>query len=309
MPALKTAIAEHGLVEAFWDAAAARRLELERIPVERAVAAMRRMVRTLDYDICEMAFVTYLSAKAAGIPITALPVFVTRGFHQRAIFVRSGSGIAGPKDLEGRDIPVNRGHTVTTNVWARGLLETEYGVDLGSIRWLPTDDEHVRQYRAPENVDYRHRGEDIVGLLLSGAYDAAIGDIRSDSPAIKALIANPSQAGLDYFRKTGIYPANHTIVVKDEVLHAHPGLARDLYAAFEEAKAAYRARLSAATELSTADAAISELSREVGDPFPYGIAANRKAIDTLIRHSVSQKIIPRAFAMEELFAAETIVSD
>src|SRR5258708_3280061 len=104
MPGLKTAIVDYGLVRPFWEGGAGQRMGLERIPIERAVTAMRAMVRSLDYDICEMAFVTYLCAKAAGVPVTALPVFVTRGFHHRAIVVRTASGINEPKDLEGRSV-------------------------------------------------------------------------------------------------------------------------------------------------------------------------------------------------------------
>ncbi|MBI1776883.1 MAG: ABC transporter substrate-binding protein [Proteobacteria bacterium] len=303
MSTLKTAIADHGLTQQFWRGATAARLELERVPVERAVTAMRRMVRNLDFDICEMAFATYLCAKVAGVPITALPIFVTRGFHQRAIHVRRGSGVTGPKDLEGRDVLVNRGFTVTTNVWARGILAAEYGVDLDSIRWLPTDDEHVAQYRAPAEVDYRHRGEDIVGLLLTGAYDAAVGDIQSDDPTIVPLIADARQAGIDYFRKTGVYPVNHTIVVKNEALQRNPGLARDLCAGFMESKEAHRARLEAGVGLSSAEAVARDLSRVLGDPFPFGLTANQRALDTLIRFAAAQRVIPRALPIAELFAA------
>jgi 4,5-dihydroxyphthalate decarboxylase len=306
MPGLRTAIADHALVRPLWQSDRASRLGLERIPIERAVTAMRQMVRTLAYDVCEMAFVTYLCAKAAHVPVTALPVFVTRGFHHRAIVIRDGAGIDTPKDLEGRAVLANRGYTVTTNVWARGILASECGVDLARITWLPTDEEHVVPYRAPANVDYRHKGEDALQLLQSGRYDAAVGDIRSDLPGLKPLIADPSRAGLDWFRRTGVYPANHTIVVKDAVLRDRPGFARALYEALVEAKATYLSGLKGKAEPAPGDAQVLELMGTVGDPFPFGLAQNRKAIETLVRFAVAQQVIPKAFDLSELFAADTL---
>jgi 4,5-dihydroxyphthalate decarboxylase len=301
---LKTAIADSGLTRPFWSAA--ERLDLERVPIDRAVTAMRKMVRGLEYDICEMAFVTYLSARAAGVPVVAVPVFVTRGFHHRAIVVRADSGISAPKDLEGKPVLLNRGYTVTTNVWARGVLAAEHGVTLDRITWLPTDEEHVMPFRAPANVDYRHKGEDPLKLLLSGAYMAAVGDIRSDDPALRPLIANPRQAGLEAYRKTGVFPVNHTVVIKSEVLKARPALARELYAAFARAKADYLARLESGSGLEPADKPVIELRRDIGDPYPFGVEANRKAIETVVGYAAEQGVIPRPFGLSELFPADTL---
>ena len=91
------------------------------------------MCRGLEFDICEMAMTTYLCARALGKPFTAIPVFVTRNFHHWAIFTNAKSGISEPKDLEGRTVGVNRGYTVTTGLWARGMLQHEYGVDLDKM--------------------------------------------------------------------------------------------------------------------------------------------------------------------------------
>ena len=171
------------------------------------------MVRDLEFDICEMAFTTYLRAKAYGRPITAIPIFITRNFHHRAIFYNVKSGTKEPKDLEGRVVGVNRGYTVTTGTWARGILESEYGLDLHKITWAPTNDEHVTEFRAPSNVDYRFRGKTIGELLAAGDIDAAVGDIQINSPEIQPLIPNARAAGFEYFRKTGIYPINHTVAI------------------------------------------------------------------------------------------------
>src|SRR6202035_4018194 len=175
---LTIAIGNYGLTKPLKDGSIRNpELNLEYIQVDPIVAAMRRMVRGLEFDICEMAFTTYLCARACGKPITAIPVFLTRNFHHWAIFYNVNSGITKPKDLEGRTVGVNRGYTVTTGLWARGILHTEYGVDLNKITWAPTNDEHVAEYQAPANVDYSHRGQSINDLLLSGTIEAAVGDI------------------------------------------------------------------------------------------------------------------------------------
>jgi len=265
------------------------------------------MVRDLEFDICEMAFTTYLCAKAYGRPITAIPVFVTRNFHHWATFYNANSSIKEPKDLEGRVVGVNRGYTVTTGTWARGILQSEYGVDLRKITWAPTNDEHVTEFRAPSNVDYRFRGKTVAELFAAGDIDAAVGDIKMNSPEIKPLITNAREAGFAYFRKTGIYPINHTVVVANSVFDAEPWVAEELFFAFQAAKCAYLSRLHAGKDLTPADQAAVELSRVVGDdPFPFGVEANRKPIETLVEFAVDQHIIPAAYSPEDLFAPGTL---
>src|SRR6202000_1847349 len=122
-------------------------LAFEEVPV--LIHAFRRMGRDLAYDVTEMAFTTYLVARAHGKPFTALPVFLVRGFHHGAI--TTNTDIA-PKDLAGRAVGVNRGHTVTTGVGARGVLQREYGVDLDQVDWVLSGDEHVAEYQPPANV-------------------------------------------------------------------------------------------------------------------------------------------------------------
>jgi len=254
-----------------------------------------------------MAFTTYLCAKALGKPITAIPVFLTRNFHHWAAFHHVAAGIRSPKDLEGRRVIVNRGYTVTTGLWLRGILKTEYGVDLGKITWMPTDDEHVAEYVAPSNVDYAWRGKAAGELLLARAADAGIGDIKLDAPVIRPLIPEARQAGFAYYRRTGIYPINHAVVVRDDVLAATPALATGLVALFEAAKAPYLAQLAAGAAASPADDAAREVSRLVaGDPFPYGLAANRKAIEAIVAFAADQQVIPRKLGLEELFAPGTL---
>ena len=122
------------------------------VEVPILIDAFRRMVRGLEFDICEMAITTYLCARAHGKRFTAIPVFLVRAFHHGAILYNTKAGIRTPKDLEGRKVGVNRGYTVTTGLWARSVLQEEYGVDLSKITWVLSGDEHVAEYRPPANV-------------------------------------------------------------------------------------------------------------------------------------------------------------
>ena len=124
--------------------------DFEEVPV--IIKAFRRMVTSLDFDICELAMTTYLCARAHGRPFTAIPVFPMRAFHHGAIVYNTKAGIRTAKDLEGRRVGVNRGYTVTTGLWARSILQHEHGVDLRKVTWVLSGDEHVAEYRPPPNV-------------------------------------------------------------------------------------------------------------------------------------------------------------
>ncbi len=274
--------------------------------VDPLIAAFRRMVRGLEFDICEMAITTYICAKAHGKRMTAVPVFLLRAFHHGAILHNTKAGIRTPKDLEGKKVGVNRGYTVTTGVWARGILQEEHGVDLGKITWVLSGDEHVAEYRAPANVVPIEKGKKMGDMLASGELAAAIG-VEVDSPDVKPLIPHPLEAGLEALRRNGHYPINHTVVVKDELLAAHPDLAADVFNAFAESKRVYVERLKAGkiekpTEFDEVHRRVMEIT---GDPLPYGIAPNRRVIEELIRHALTQGIITKPVTVDELFAPST----
>jgi 4,5-dihydroxyphthalate decarboxylase len=298
---LTIALGKYGVTQALHDGSVQPAgIALDFAQVSPITAAMRRMVRTLDFDVCEMAFTTYLCAKALGAPIVALPVFVTRKFHHWAAFRTASGPVQRPKDVEGRAVAVNRGYTVTTGLWVRGVLQHEYGVDLDRVTWVATDEEHVAEWRAPQNVDYGGRGKNAADLLLSGACAAAIGDVKSHSRDIRPLIDDAKAAALAWFRKTGIYPINHGVVIKTALLDEVPGIAQLLTDAFTAAKDAYMKRLGA--DDTPEGKAARALSEFVGDPFPFGIASNRKALDAIVRFSVEQRIMAKAIAVEHLFA-------
>src|SRR5713101_6580404 len=235
-PKLKTVTRTQGNNQALKDGTVKpRAFAFELVEVDPLIAAFRRMVRGLEFDICEMAITTYICAKAHGKRMTAVPVFLVRAFHHGAILVNTKAGIRTPKDLEGRKVGVNRGYTVTTGVWARAILQQEHGVDLGRVTWVLSGDEHVAEYRPPANVVPIETGRTLEDLLRAGELPAAIG-LEIESPDVKPLIAHAAEAGLEALRTRGHYPINHLIVVKDELLEAHPNLAPDIFNAFAEAK-------------------------------------------------------------------------
>jgi 4,5-dihydroxyphthalate decarboxylase len=280
---------------------------LDFVDVPVLVQAFRRMVRALEFDVCEMALTTYVCAREHGIRFTALPVFLVRAFHHGAILVRSDSGIESPSELEGQSVGVNRGYTVTTGVWARAVLQDEHGVDLRKITWMLSGDEHVEAYRPPANVKQIPAGVSIESMLKNGKLAAAI-NIKSDDPDIRPLIPNATEAGLEAYRSRGHYPINHLLVVRDDVLERYPEVATCLFGAFAESKRIYleRLRLRAIEEPDAMDELYARLLSLGDDPLPYGIEPNRAALEELVRHAMSQGILTRPVEIESLFAPSTL---
>ncbi len=307
LPKFKTVTRTQGNNQALKDGSVKPKtfaFEFEDVPV--LVDGFRRMVRGLEFDISEMAITTYICAKAHGKRMTALPIFLVRAFHHGAIMVNTNVGIRSPKDLEGKRIGVNRGYTVTTGVWARSVLQDEHGVDLSKITWVLSGDEHVAEYQPPANVVPIEPGKKMSEMLINGELTAAIG-IEVDHPDVKPLIANGLDAGLSALQSRGHYPINHLMVIKDEVLAAHPDLAEGVFNAFVESKRIYLQRLNAGhiEKPTVIDAMHQRVMEITGDPLPYGIAPNRLVLEDLIGHALKQRIITRALSIDELFASST----
>jgi len=281
----------------------------EDVPI--LIRAFRRMVRGLEWDVCEMAFATYLCAREHGVRFTAIPAFVMRGFHHGTLVHNPTLGLRTPSDLEGKQVGVNRGYTVTTGVWVRGVIQDEHGVDLSRVTWVLSGDEHVAEYVPPPNVVTLPEGQDLGALVTSGEIPAAIalpvGD-RVDGPALEPLIADPDEAAFRAFRSRGHYPINHLIVVRDDVLGANPGLAAELFRVFVEAKRRYVERLAdgAIEEPTDVDRLYRRVAEVLPDPLPYGIDPNRAMIDEFIGHTLTQGVIRRPVRAEDVFAAETL---
>src|SRR5215831_3145971 len=284
-----------------------RTCEFEFVEVDPLIDAFRRMVRGLELDVCEMALTTYITARAHGKPLMGLPIFLVRAFHHGAIVYNTKSGIKSPKDLEGKRVGINRGYTVTTGLWARGVLQHQYGVDLDTITWVLSGDEHVAEYRPPSNVVPIEKGKKMADLVASGELPAAIG-LEIESPHVKPLIVNAAEAGIEALRSRGHYPINHLIVVKDELLDAHADLAPDIFSAFAEAKGDYVRRLQSGQIQNPTP--IDDLHRQVmeitgRDPLPYGIAPNRRVLEEIIQYALEQRVIARPVTVEGLFPPNT----
>jgi 4,5-dihydroxyphthalate decarboxylase len=306
-PALKTVTRTQGNNQALKDGSVRpKTFEFAFEEVDPLIAAFRRMVRGNEFDICEMAITTYICARAHGKPMTAVPVFLVRAFHHGAILVNAKAGIADPKQLEGKKVGVNRGYTVTTGVWARGILQQQYGVDLSKITWVLSGDEHVAEYKPPANVVPIEPGKKMDDMLVSGELAAAIGvDVKH--PDIRPLIPNALDAGLAAFERNGLYPINHTVVIKDELIAKYPDLAADVFNAFGAAKHRYVERLKAGTieKPSDTDRVHQRVMAISGDPLPYGVAENRHVLETLVDHALVQGIIAKPVMVDHLFAPGT----
>lgn len=270
------------------------------------VGAFRRMVRSLDFDVAEMALTTYLCAREHGVAFTALPVFLVRAFHHGAIVHDTNRPVEDPQKLEGCRVGVGRGYTVTTGVWARAVLADEYGLDLAKVTWVLSGDEHVEAYRPPANVEPIAPGGDIEQQLLSGELAAAV-NVRVADPAIQPLIANAEDAGLAAYRARGHYPINHCVVVRNDVLDAHPTLAAALFEAFSASKQRYVdwLRGQSLDALAGSDRLYKRIQDLGDEPLPYGIEPNRHVLDELISHAMAQRILTRKPVVDALFAAST----
>jgi 4,5-dihydroxyphthalate decarboxylase len=307
-PKLKTVTRTQGNNKAFKDGVVKpKTFEPDFLEVDPLIAAFRRMVRASEFDICEMAITTYVCAKEHGKKMTAIPLPLVRQFHHGAILVNTTSGVKTPKDLEGKRVGVNRGYTVTTGVWARGIMQDEYGLDLSKVTWVLSGDEHVAEYKAPKNVTPIEAGKKMEDMLISGELAAAIGvDVKH--PDVAPLIPNALETGLAAFQKNGHYPINHLVVIKDELLEKYPDLSADVFNAFAESKRLYVAKLKAGQieKPDAADAIHQKVMAISGaDPLPYGIEPNRKVIETLIGHALTQGVITKMVSVEDLFAKGT----
>jgi 4,5-dihydroxyphthalate decarboxylase len=285
------------------------------INVVPQIAAYRRMVRQIEFDVCDIAPTTYIIARAFGAPFTALPIFVMRRFHHGGLLVRPDAGLKHPKDLEGRKVGV-RAYSVTTGVWTRGILIDEYGLDSSKVTWVVDDEEHVTQLKLPPNVVHAPEGRSLADMMADGelaaGFEANAGIGRSGSPTgggwqtrhanYPPLFPNAEELEAAWYRKTGIYPIHGTIAVKDEILKQHPWVARSLFEAFSRAKTRWLAKLRSGEADTATDRKYRKFSEIVGDdPLPYGTKVNLPTMEALSDAAFKQKLTPRRMDMRELF--------
>ena len=290
-------------------------VDAEFVRVTPQIAAFRRMVRQVEFDVCELAPTTYIIARAYGAPFVALPIFVFRKFHHGGLLVRPDSGISHPRDLEGKKVGV-RAYSVTTGVWTRGILIDEFGLESSKVTWVVDDEEHVTQMPLPSNVIHAPDGQSLVDMIqrgeLAAGFDGNAGIGRAGAPTggwsqvesqgYPDLFPNAQELEAEWFKRTGIYPMHGTIVVRDSVLAAHPWVARSLYDAFEAAKQTWLKRLKSGEANTALDQRYRALAGIVGDdPLPFGMVANMPTIRALEDTAFKQGLSPRRMTVEELF--------
>jgi 4,5-dihydroxyphthalate decarboxylase len=287
------------------------------VEVAPIIGAFRRMVRDVEFDICEMAPTTYMIARALGAPYIALPIFLMRRFHHGGFVVRPDAGIRVPKDLEGKKVGV-RAYSVTTGVWTRGIFVNEYGLDSAKVTWVVDDEEHVATLKLPPNVVHAPEGKSLQSMMKAGEIQAGFsgpagvggagprsrGWHTAGAPAADTypeLIADVEKVEADWFRRSAIYPIHGLIVVKDEHIKRHPWLARSMMNAFVAAKKPYLEELKGGQGDSPEDKRYRNFLSLMSDPLPYGIAANRPSIEALVTYSLQQKLIPARPQLDQVF--------
>jgi len=254
-------------------------------PVNRAFLLMAREQK---FDVCEMAIVTYLQAKAYGKPLMLMPATMMGRFQHGTLLYNSERGRLRVEDLPGRRVGV-RAFSQTTGVWIRGILWKDYGVDLNKVKWVTFEDAHVAEYRDPPGVERAPAGKDITQMLIDGELDAAIfGGNMPDDPRLKSVIGDPVTAGKEWYDKHGTVPVNHMVVLKDTLSKSSPAAVRELFRMMLESKKA--------AGLPKADAI---------DFVPFGFDTVKPALELMSAYALQMQLIPRHYAVEELFDETT----
>lgn len=269
-----------------------------------------------DFGLCDLNIGYFLPAIEAGWEIVGLPVFSKRKPVYQLIFHHGDAGIRSPKDLQGKTIG-SRTYRTALTVWARGLLEERHGVDLSNVQWIVQAPEVFPVHDQTVKIDYVDNKKNMVERLIDGELDALITDI-SDTQLFKTLENHPDVKRLfpDYvaedqklYKAAGIFTPVHMIVMSRKLDREHPDLAAKFYRAFEQAKQiAYDDILSDRGGFSVVylREKLKEQIETWGDPWKYGLTANKTTIDAFIRYNVQQGMIRSTPSYAELFAAETL---
>ena len=291
---------------------------------------MERMLRQRQFDVSELGITYYLrSLELMDAPFIAIPVFPNRFFRHSAIFVNAEKGIQSPRDLAGRRVGELQRYGHDAGIWAKGALSDDFGISAGSMEhyvggiertgpgpdWAPFDppaDVTIHRLAPEQGLDAMlDRGE------IDALFTAHIPPSARKNPArVQRLFPDFEAVERDYFRRSGIFPIMHTVVIRRDVYEQNRWIARALMQAFEEAKALAMKAYSAADIFFNAPTMIPwfvslrERNRTLmGENFwPYGVEANRKTLEACLRHHGEQGILKRSYNIEELFAPETLMS-
>jgi 4,5-dihydroxyphthalate decarboxylase len=232
------------------------------------------MVREQAFDVSEMAIVTYLMAKSFGKPMILLPAVVMARFQHAFALTNAKLGTLTPADLNNKRVGI-RSFTTTTGAWLRGILANDYGVDLNSIHWVTFEDAHVAEFR--DTTVRAPQGKQIIQMLIDGELDAVLGE-KSEHPGLKPLFPDLAREEKSWFAKHGLAPINHMVVVSEALSKTHPDAVREVFRLLQQSAAA-------------AGAASPQ----------FGAEEMRRSLQMIIRYTAQQGLIPREYAVDELF--------
>lgn len=231
---------------------------------------------------------SFLLARTRDVPLVAIPVFPARSFPHRQIYCHAGAPIRTPADLAGKRVTVHRWNS-TSPTWTKGLLENEYGVDLRSVHWFTAEpdppgegappDFHIDRIPAPASR------EKAVEMLAAGELDGGLDPYIHPGPGIRRVLDNWQDEAAGFFRRTGIFPMSHTVVLRQELVDQHPWLVEALVGAFQAA------RQAADRYMSADERAYEDWLREVlgADPRTCGLGpVERRTLEELVRYQFQQ---------------------
>ncbi|MGH7766621.1 MAG: PhnD/SsuA/transferrin family substrate-binding protein [Candidatus Binatia bacterium] len=268
-----------------------------------------RMLRHEEFDVCELSLVAYLVAQDQGRAFKAIPVFPHRRFRHGYMVKRMNCGIDKPADLNGKRVGLDTLQN-SAGLWMRGILQDHYGVDLKTIEWWCQEEEDV-PFEPAKSMKVRRvpKGKNIDQMLVDGELEGALypetlPSIKKGSPEVGPLFPDAKAAEIDYFKKSGIYPIMHTVVIKDAILRENPWVAVSLMQAFQRSKEVCYERMKDPRNFTLVW--VKETMREQEeifgpDPWPYNLENNRKALEAAVRYEYEQGMIKKQFKPEELF--------
>jgi 4,5-dihydroxyphthalate decarboxylase len=278
-PKLRTVIGDHAHMRPLKTGVVrSDQVALDFVDFSPTNAAFKPMVREQKFDVCEMAIVTYLMARAHNKPLVLLPATMLGRFQHAYALYNAERGKLGPADLRGKRVGI-RSFTTTTGAWIRGILANDYAVDLESIHWVTFEDPHVAEY--VDTTERAPKDKKILQMLLDGELDAVLGE-TSDDPRLKPLFADPKAEAARWYQKHGIVPVNHLVVVTEALAKSQPNAVREVYRLLKASKAAAK-------------------PAEGIDLVPFGVEAVRKPLELIIAYAAQQALIPRKFSVDELF--------